>query len=938
MLPKLNVLHLNINGLRSKLDLLQTYIKSLDLDIIALTETKLKNSISTNLINLDGYDCIRLDRSHKSGGGLLVYFKDFLKIEVVNLPKSLKQCEHLSFSVKSSRRKSLFFTLVYRPPNCNIDTFNSSLEHFLLDLNVNSPHCFLGDFNIDLSTPVVNPKAAYFLSILHAFNYSQTISEHTRLTPNKSSLLDLIILNDKISSTKSSVLDCNLSDHQATLLEWDIALMCKQQKHTYFTYRSFKDFSADKFNHAIQNCNWTNYYNENNPDVAWNIFTSNIMSVFDKLAPLKCCRIQSKRSGNKPWITSEVLNAMKLRDSLYKQFKNNRSNDNFKKYKIARNRVNTLVNKNRYVFFQNHFMKDNSGKSHWKTINNLLGKSSSPVTPPVSPNLFAEHFADIASHTNQGVSFSPTFESFLRNAPNTTFSFQYCSETDAKRLLRNLNCSRSCGLDNISNYMLKAAGSSIVSSLTYLFNLCISNARLPDVWKKAKVIPIFKKGPPTEPSNYRPISLLSSTSKLFERFLSLQLTSYFESNSLLSPYQHGFRSGHSTLSALISLTEHINMAIDKNKFVLASFLDLSKAFDTVHHITLLKKLSYYGINGSSLLLLKSYLTNRQLTVFLNSHSKSPFHNLSAGVPQGSVLGPLLFLIYTNDLQHSLLSSSVNVYADDTVIYSTSSSFQLAQALLINDLQRISSWFRANRLKLNVDKTQYIVFGTRHMTKHCPSLPITLNGTNVDRCKHVKYLGLEIDENLTFEEHISNLCSKLCRTLGPLNSIKHLIPFNMRKSVYQALILPHITYGITVWSTTSSSQLSRIGKILNRTCRQILSIRKATDISTKDCYGKLNWLNLDQLIIYHLYIDSFRLIHLQAPFNVSLPPRANCIHTHLTRSNQSFQRFRSTNSYGLKTLAHRTSFNWNSLPIELQSPQPISSFKKSLKQFCLQLRL
>lgn len=931
MIPHLNALHLNINGLRNKRDILENWIKQLDLDVIALSETKLNSSISPYLIELEGYSFLRLDRTKNSGGGLLVYFKSNLTVELVSVSHNPKQCEHMTFSVKASRRKTLYFSLIYRPPNCNVDTFLTSFEQFLMYFDHSSPHCLLGDFNIDLSLPITNNKAEHFLNILSAFSYKQTVNEATRLALNKSSLLDLIIVNNRISCSNSSVLDCTFSDHQATLLQWNIELEHKSQRHLTFTYRSLKTFDKEVFNSEIIACNWTDFYQQPDPDAAWNIFSSNILTVWNKLAPLKKCRIKAKPKGNKPWITNEILKAMELRDMLYKQFKNTLTKEKFSEYKLARNRVNTLINRNRFIYFQNHFNNDTSGKSHWQSINNLLGKSSKPHEHTIKPNTFAMHFANISTHhnTNQP-QMLPTFDSFLPAAPNINFNLEACTINDIKLLLKNLNGSHSCGWDGISNFMLKSAGSSIISPLVHLFNLCISTSRLPIEWKKAKVTPIFKKGDSSQPSNYRPISLLSSTSKLFERFLCSKLTHYFESNSLFCRYQHGFRSNHSTISALICLTEHINIAIDKNKFVLATFLDLSKAFDMVHHKTLLHKLSYYGIKDSNLLLLKNYLEQRHFSVYLSEDNASPFHPLLAGVPQGSVLGPLLFLIYTNDLQHSLSYSSINLYADDTVICTTSSSFHQAQSLLIYDVKQIITWFKANHLKLNVDKTQYIVFGTKHMTKNCPSHPITIEGNQINRCKHVKYLGMELDENLTYTQHISTLCNKVCRILGPLNSIKHLIPYKIRKSVYQAIVLPHFTYGISLWSTTSSTQLCRVKKVLNRTCRQVLSVKKPTDMPSSECYKKLQWMDIEQLAKYHLLLDAFRLINLHAPFSVVLPPRTNTVHSHFTRSNFSFQRLPFNNSYGLKTLAHRISYNWNLLSPELKCSQSISAFKKSLK--------
>ena len=279
--------------------------------------------------------------------------------------------------------------------------------------------------------------------------------------------------------------------------------------------------------------------------------------------------------------------------------------------------------------------------------------------------------------------------------------------------IKNLKESNSTGYDQISSKFIKLSKSILVPALEYIFNLVISEGEYPDSLKIAKVIPIFKSGDPNKTNNYRPISILCSINKILEKILHKRVSDYLEKFKLLYKYQYGFRKGHSTIQAITELADNIKLSMDDNRLTCGIFVDLSKAFDTVNHNILLAKLEHYGIRGNANKLFKSYLTNRKQFVQINEHQSST-QNISCGVPQGSVLGPLLFILFINDLSICCPTGAVRIFADDTSVYFSSSSLDELISMAQVIMEQLHKWFNANKLTLNASKSNFIIFRSPRM--------------------------------------------------------------------------------------------------------------------------------------------------------------------------------------------------------------------------------
>ena len=466
--------------------------------------------------------------------------------------------------------------------------------------------------------------------------------------------------------------------------------------------------------------------------------------------------------------------------------------------------------------------------------------------------------------------------------------------------------------------------------MTYIFNQAITLCTFPHEWKIARVIPFFKNGKRSLPGNYQPISVLPAISKVMERILYNQLYEYLTANNILSKHQFGFRKFHSTASALLDCTNDWYINMDRKLFNLVVFIDLKKAFDTVDHEILLQKPKHIGITGNALLLLKSYLTCRTQRCEVNGFI-SRESSVKCGVPQGSILGPLFFLLYINDLPTCLNKTKPRLFADDTNIIAAGECLHDIEDAVNSDLENLRQWLMANKLSLNVAKTEFQIIGTKTMLKKASAkqLNIHIQNNPIKRVFQCKTLGVTLDENLCWKSNTDTLCKKISSGIYALKHIKEHVDKQTLLAVYNAIIQPYFSYCCEAWNVLGETQSMRLQKLHNRAARIIAHVPNEVDQQT--VLNILGWEPLEQKRKKAKAKMMFKTLNNMGPNSLKeLFTFKREILNHSLRRTSSSVRLPKLNTNNMKkSFMYDGASIWNSLPENIRESKSISCFKRKI---------
>jgi hypothetical protein len=494
---------------------------------------------------------------------------------------------------------------------------------------------------------------------------------------------------------------------------------------------------------------------------------------------------------------------------------------------------------------------------------------------------------------------------------------------------KNLKKTHTKGIDGIDPYIATPNLPLVIAPLTEIINCSLTHGIVPDQLKSAKVVPIFKKGDKDTPVNYRPISVLPYFAKFLEKVMYIRLSSYINKINLIHPSQHGFQPGHSTFMALLDMEEKITKAIDNNEYSIGIFIDLAKAFDTVDHSILLKKMSNYGIRGLQLKWFHSYLKERTQRVLCNG-SLSTLGHIEYGVPQGSNLGPLLFLLYINDLANVSTTLHFILFADDTNIFYSNRSCSSLMEIVNLELIHISKWFLANRLTLNVEKTNFINFKSHRKIKPI-NLALVLEGNPICQVDSTKFLGVVLDQHLSWKKHINYISQKIAKNIGIISRISYLLPKSIRLNLYYSLILPYLSYCNLIWASNYDSRIHKLIILQKKAIRLIQGSRK--DAHTAPIFKDLNLLSLTQIRSLQIAEFMYRYEHKLLPISfVGYFSIGSQIHDHFTRRATSYRPVKArtnTREFSIRAAGPQL---WNSIPNEIRLSKTRHEFKKRLRFF------
>ena len=538
--------------------------------------------------------------------------------------------------------------------------------------------------------------------------------------------------------------------------------------------------------------------------------------LLDEVAPYRKLTKKEIKLKSKPWINREIQFFMNKRDRLLHKYCTERDplikESLYNKFKIERNKLTKMKRESKILYYRNYFdMHKNKSAMIWKGIRSLVNLKPSSnkdiylldvngcklTVPKDIAGSFNNYFANVGKNIDKKIRKSKRhFSDYLHNIKSDrSFFLRACKSEEIFDLIVSFDLKKSTGPNSIPIFILKTFNHFFSDNLSKIMNLSFVTGIFPDICKVAKVIPLYKKDDPLFCKNYKPISLLPIFSKIFEKIIYKRMYSFLNDNKLIYNRQFGFRSNYSTDHALISSIETIKKKLDSGNYVCGVFIDLEKAFDTVNYEILCNKLTYYGFRGKIELLIKSFLSNRKQLVSINSFESSELP-LNCGVPQGSTLGPLLFLIYINDFRFCLKNSHSSHFADDTCIISSAKQLKSIESELNYDLKSATTWLEANRLSLNVDKSKLIIFHSKQKIIDYDNFTIKLAGTKLKPTGHVKYLGIFIDNNLSWDYHVHQLSKKLSRANGIISKLRHFTP----KSTLVCLLF-YFLFPSYIWFTS-----------------------------------------------------------------------------------------------------------------------------------------
>ena len=532
------------------------------------------------------------------------------------------------------------------------------------------------------------------------------------------------------------------------------------------------------------------------------------------------------------------------------------------------------------------------------------------------------------------------FEQYMPAKPNCNLKFQSVTVDNVSRIIDSLKPKTSSGVDCISNKLIKYVKNVIMEPLTVIINQMLNVGIFPDSLKISKVTPIYKKSDNTIFSNYRPISLLPSISKIFEKIILEQITTYLDTNNLIHKHQYGFRKNHSTEYAALHIVNYLNYELDRNRTPTNVYLDLSKAFDTLSHNILLRKLKHYGVCDSALNLMKSYLEDRKQFVQFDE-SISEMKAIHKGVPQGSILGPLLFLIYINDIPNSSNLFNFLMYADDTTLYCCLEDIDsVNKELVLNrELKSVHLWLSANKLTLNINKSKYMLF-SKHKNTQLPKLNLKINNSNIQSTSEFNFLGLHINTKLNWDTHVNVIGNKISRVIGIIKKLQIIFPKEILLSIYNALILPHINYCLLSWGSGSVAK-----NIFLKQKRAIRAISCAGyNAHTEPLFKIYKLLKIDDIYNRRLLVLYYNLVHNKVPQylssflpNTSLATNRYPIrHPRLQPPFHSHAFISQTCKYNLPVLLNSINNQSDELTVIVRNVDntSLSGFKKATKSYLL----
>ena len=959
-LSGINILHINARSIEANFQNVESLLTNIDgtLTAIAVSETWLSLA-SQETFSIPGYSFVANSRPTGGGGGVGIFIRTSLSYFVHgDLSRMYHYLECIFVEIPQVGKKNIIIGCIYRPSNrqsnADTDLFNSEFKKILesIDCYKNKTIFLAGDFNLNLLHHNIHAPTADFLNNMLSFAYLPSITRPTRITDHSRTLLDNIFTKSIDHHVNSVIIFNDISDHCPIAVHSIDGVGIKKTEHLKtrkFDARSIENFNKELVNEKI----WddVNMFCEakRDPSAAYDSFLKIYSEAFNKHFPERATK---KRSCNAPlseWMTKGLLRSCNKKSRLYKKLKITNSPFDTEKYITYRNKLKTIIGKAKRNYYIEKFKSlQGNLQDTWHLLGTLVKKNKTAkddiaesyndngklITDKIEiSNRFNDYFSDVGINLASKIpSTAINISKFLKRSYLHSFSLYYTDAEEIRKVVSNFENKMSSGYDNIPVSIMKSTIIHIAEPLSKIINCSISTGKFPDKLKIAKVCPVFKSGDKEHFENYRPISILPSFSKVFEKIIHIRLVNYLESKNILPDNQYGFRKGISGAMAIAEMCDKISAATDRNEFSVGVFIDLSKAFDTINHSILLKKLEHYGIRGLALDLFQNYLHNRKQYVYANRTS-SNICDIKCGVPQGSILGPLLFLLYISDIENCSDILSFILFADDTNLFYSCNNLPDLYSIVNCELSKLSEWFCVNKLSLNVKKTNYIIFGNKKKVVNYDHLKLEQDGKVIDQVYETKFLGVYLDNKLNWKAHISHLRLKLSRGIGIMNRVRHIVPRKVLLMLYHTLIYPYLVYCNVSWGSANKSLLNTLFILQKRAVR--ICSGSTFRSHSSPLFSNLRLLKLIDVINFQTAIFMYKIKYKLVPqccMHYATVNSADRFHN--TRNLSYFVKIHFRTNIRAHSLSVRGPQLWDTLPLSIQQEARLGCFKRVLFQHYL----
>lgn len=932
----LKLYYQNVRGLRTKTTDFYTSSVASDYEIVAITETWLYDGVRDGELFDSAYVVYREDRdklvTKKSmGGGVLMAIKRQFCSEKVKLVNVNPSVEILCVKVKLLP-KPLFVFTIYIPPNLKIEDYDQLFSYLeTLDYVANNNFVIIGDLNINGTKPDIVMRFENFCNLVGGTQYNSITNVNGRT-------LDVVVSNEQCLVERDRVPFVNEDDNHPSI-KVDIEANCSLDTCTSNldkTYYNFKRADFLTLYYQLEQTDWDVLNAMSDVDEALDKFYEILYSIFDNCVP----KVKTKNNKFPPWYTPEIKRDIKAKERSRKLYKNTK----IEQCKIDYNNLRSKIKKGIKVAYKNYITNiENTIKHDVKQFWNFVKTKNNNKTGIPREMVLNNEVLSGGESIAQG--FANNFKSVFQlpkridaTPDNGVFdndellNIRQISDADVIKAIDKLKPKRTMGHDNVPSYVIKGCKEAFVKPLALIFNLALRNKKFPDKLKIARITPVFKSGDRREVTNYRPIAILSNLSKIFETIIHYYL--YEHAKNKISNFQYGFQKKRSVNGNLVDFVNSATDALANNNQMDVIYTDFAKAFDKVDHCILLNKLKNFSISTDLITFMSTYLTNRQQYVMINNF-ESDYYTSDSGVPQGSNLGPLLFLIFINDIVDKVKYSSVSLFADDMKIFKQIGDYQDCLKLQ-DDIKEIFNWSVENQLPFNIDKCKVMTITLR---KDMTDYKYEIGNKNLERVYAKTDLGVVFDSKLTFNDHVISISNKSYKNLGFI--LRNCRSFKCEKTIlmlYSSFVRSKLDYCSTVWSPFYTKYIQMLENVQKKFIKHINFILQTSNSAYLDHLSNYNLMTLNNRRTYFDIVYLYKLLHNLSYDVTTLNKIIVNVPDERTRFQRTFSYITPTRNYELKSPPVRIAKIYNSLQRYLDIfSDTYGMFTKKLKNKLLNMQ-